>query len=96
MSPGTAPYVYVWHNDVTDQNGASGQGNPNPPGGFGNHFIVQYGGKYYDPSYGNGPYNTQAGWENASLDGFFKEHAVLGAIAKKNDPNVVETTFTVV
>lgn len=75
-----------------------GQGNPNPPGGFFNHFIVKYDGKYYDPSYGGGPFDTQNDWENASLDGFFIDTGlVVGGkrvqYAKKNDPTVVETVF---
>ena len=95
-SPGTAPYVYVVGTDAVDLMGAAGQGNANPPGRFYNHFIVKYNNQYYDPSYGNGPYASQAAWENASLDGFFKDLAGGGTVAKKNDPNVVETSFTVV
>ena len=58
------------YSEIYDKQGASGQSNPNPPGYFGNHFIVGYGGKYYDPSYGNGPFSSQNLWENGSIDGF--------------------------
>src|SRR5205085_178439 len=51
---------------------APGQGNPSPPPRFGNHFIVTYGGRYYDPSYGTGPFADQRAWEVASIDGVFR------------------------
>lgn len=96
MSPGTAPYSYVMDVDVVDQPGVPGQGNPDPPGAFYNHFIVQYGSQFYDPSYGNGPFTSQAAWENASLDGFSARGTVGGTPAefvKKNNPAILETLF---
>jgi hypothetical protein len=94
-SPGTSPYVWVVGVDAIDSpNGAPGQGNPNPPGAFYNHFIVKYGNRYYDPSYGGPSYASQWEWEDASLDGFFREIGGL-VYAKKNDlgQNNVETLF---
>jgi len=49
----------------------------------------------YDPSYGNGPFASQAEWEDASLDGFTQQF-VGGVFAKKNDLGAgsIETVFT--
>lgn len=96
VSPGTARYVYVLGIDVTDASGVAGQGNPDPPGGFYNHFIVRYSGQYYDPSYGTGPFSSQSEWENASLDGFTCPGTYQGnpeILVKKNDSAVIETIF---
>jgi len=51
-----------------------GQGNTNPPGHFAFHSIVrmEMGGnvtRYYDPSYGTGPFPSLRDWQNASLAG---------------------------
>jgi hypothetical protein len=94
-SPGTAPYVYKIGTDANDMIGVAGQGNANPPPAFLNHFIVEYGGQYYDPSYGTGPFADQSAWENASLDGFVDNSGALNNIhlAKKNDPAMIETLF---
>ncbi|HVK14127.1 MAG TPA: hypothetical protein VM597_35625 [Gemmataceae bacterium] len=34
--------------------------------------LVKINDKFYDPSYGTGPYNTLLAWEDASLAGFGK------------------------
>ena len=62
-------YPYVKGFDACDQTGVSGQGNPNPPGAFENHYVVKYAGRIYDPSYGSGPYANNLEHENASIDG---------------------------
>jgi hypothetical protein len=61
--------------EFDDAPGAAGQSNPNPPGwfGIGDHAVVVYNGKIYDPSYGNGPFDTFRQWEAASLDGYGKK-----------------------
>jgi hypothetical protein len=76
----------------------AGQGNANPPGGFFNHFIVQYSNQWYDPSYGNPSqgslFLTQAEWENASIEGYRKQcDALPGDVRKQNDPTAVEMIF---
>lgn len=58
--------------EFVDGAGVAGQGNADPPGWFWDHAINRYGGKYYDASYGIGPYNTLNDYENAALDGFPK------------------------
>ena len=69
----TAPGVPT---ECTRGTAAPGQGNDNPPGGFYNHFIVKYNGRYYDPSYGERPFSgatdddAHAAWEDASISGF--------------------------
>jgi len=44
----------------------------NPPGyfGVGDHAVVVYSGKIYDPSYGTGTFDDIRAWAVASLDGF--------------------------
>lgn len=103
VGAGTAPAVcapFTHTNvEVTDELGAEGQGNSNPPGAFFNHFIVLYAGKYYDPSYGTGPYGSQLAWESASLDGYRRAINPGGGapsiIANKPEDNTaIETIFT--
>jgi hypothetical protein len=50
---------------------AVGQNNTDPPPVFENHFIVKSNttNKFYDPSYGAGPFDDQTKWEEASIDG---------------------------
>lgn len=59
-------------NEVDDAPGSPGQENPNPPGYFavGDHAVVLYNGKIYDPSYGTGPFNDIMEWARASIDGY--------------------------
>ena len=65
-----------------------------------NHFIVKYGGQYYDPSYGGLIYSSKEEWENASLDGFSKvfRFSIGGASGEgrmyKKNTSGVETVFT--
>jgi hypothetical protein len=47
---------------------AQGEDNDNPQSWFGNHIIVEYGSKYYDPSYGK-IFISKDDWEVSSLDG---------------------------
>jgi len=91
--PNAAPYTHLFH-EVYDGVGVAGQGNPNPPPAFYNHFIVKYDNKYYDPSYGGGPFRTREQWEDRSLDGF---SIVVGPypgtkVAKRNTRGL-ETLF---
>ena len=50
--------------------GASGQGNGNPKDWFSDHALVKHGTKFFDPSYGGGPYTSVAEWEANSLAGY--------------------------
>lgn len=80
--------------DLVDQVGVAGQGVPNPPGFFNFHFIVFALGRYYDPSYGSGPfsgtshYQAWNTWENPSLSGFYQScpgAGEMGVVGRKND-----------
>ena len=93
-----APFTYVFGPKFTDQQGMPGQGNFNPVSTFLEHFIVEYGGKYYDPSYGGSPRMSQEEWENVSISYFSKGCLTsTGAliVMKENTPGV-ETVFTAV
>ena len=71
--------------------GIAGQRNANPPPAFFNHFIVSYGGKYYDPSYGGGPIDDQEKWEDGAIDGLF--HTASGGAGKRGafaGPTILE------
>jgi hypothetical protein len=84
--PALAPFTHQL-GEFSDAAGVPGQNNPDPPGAFKNHFVVAYDSKYYDPSYGNGPFTSQANWENASIDGYFKVFSYGGTdlpAAKQN------------
>ncbi len=83
--------------DVEDLHGLRGQDEGDPASLFARHFMVKLDGRYYDPSYGRGPFEgprplANQAWEETSLAGFvaWLENA-LGA--RKNDPNLCETTF---
>ena len=71
-----------------DQLGMAGQHNDDPPGAFWNHFIVRYDGRFYDPSYGAGPFASENEHENAAIDGIRS-----GPLAKKNDPVLQELLY---
>jgi hypothetical protein len=54
---------------VKDLKGIAGQGVANPLSFFGNHQIVDYGGKLYDPSYGTTA-NSELEYQEKSIAGF--------------------------
>ncbi|MFH2055133.1 MAG: carboxypeptidase-like regulatory domain-containing protein [bacterium] len=69
-----APYTHVAGTPVAAEcqmlsNGIPGQGKDNPQKYFWDHAIIQYGGAYYDPSYGAGPIATQHDYEAVAMDG---------------------------
>ena len=72
--------------DAINQIGVPGQGNPDPPGAFENHYIVSYGGLWYDPSYGTGPFLTTIAHEEASIDGIGANSAVK---KRSNGPELI-------
>ena len=56
-----------------DVAGVSGQGtSPNPPAGFGNHYIIKCADELYDPSYGLGPFEEYQQYEHAAFDGIIQ------------------------
>ncbi len=81
-----APEGYVYQDDVNvwPLEGAPGQDSPSPPPDFPNHYILRIDGKYYDPSYGNGPFDDHESWEAASL-------AADGTIVRDDDDNLLGT-----
>jgi len=65
-----APYPYVGNTDCKKkENVVAGQGKNNPQFDFGDHVVVEHGGKIYDPSYGVGPKSSQLEYEQAAIDG---------------------------
>jgi hypothetical protein len=71
-----------------------GQSNASPPPAFFNHFIVRFGSKFYDPSYGAGPFTAQVSWELAAIDGLFrKTPAPEMAGFDKSLPAIANTTI---
>ena len=81
-----SPYPYRPFFDAINQIGVPGQGNPDPPGAFENHYIVSYGGLWYDPSYGTGPFLTTIAHEEASIDGIGANSAVK---KRSNGPELI-------
>jgi len=66
---GTSPTAPNPANDeAADAAGKAGQGNsPNPPSNFNRHWITKLNGKFYDPSYGLGPYTDRKAYEEAAF-----------------------------
>ncbi|NJL26869.1 MAG: hypothetical protein HC897_02795 [Thermoanaerobaculia bacterium] len=103
---GSAPVVCTpfshLRSETSDLLGIAGEGTLNPPAEFPSHFIVLFNDKYYDPSYGAGPFGGSTGlearlaWENASIDGFLAPCSIGIRVAKPNDLAVPEMIFTVV
>ncbi len=79
--------------EVTDLPGLRAQGNvSNPKGAFFNHYLIRYGGQFYDPSYGAGPRSSPRSWENKSVAGFANSWSGT-KVAKKNNTAVQEMQF---
>lgn len=70
----------------TDDQGIPAQSNANPQAFFGDHFLVEYGGQLYDPSYGSNVFASHQAWEDAALD-------ALGAYIQANPPLPNGSTF---
>lgn len=83
------PWTHRMGIDVVNQPGIPGQRNPEPPPAFFNHFIVTHGGLLYDPSYGGGPFASQAIWETGGLDGLFAG-ALCGFQKSANPQTIVQ------
>jgi hypothetical protein len=64
-----APYPYLGNTECVKQNGIPGQGKTNPQFDFGDHVVVTYGGKIYDPSYGVGPKSSALEYERDGIAG---------------------------
>ena len=100
QAPQFSPYNWVKANngDLIEGTGIEAQGNADPRSVFIDHYIVKCGGKFFDPSYGGGPFNGQDEWENSSLAGLARTVNVAGNVfllGKPNDTTQRETKFTV-
>ena len=65
----TAPFTHKGQTECVKEDGIAGQGKSNPQFIFGDHALVEYGGRIYDPSYGAGPYTDLKAWETAGIAG---------------------------
>ncbi len=93
-------YGYWPAPDVVDAEGTPGQDNTNPASWFARHFIVKINMKYYDPSYGVGPFTgttdqATMAWEMGAIAGYWgmaqSSTARLGA--RKDSPQLRECYF---
>lgn len=80
-------WAYDWPSQITLGQGVPGQGNSNPRKAFYDHALVEYGGEYYDPSYGGSPFSSLHDFEEASLIGYINTQ--LSRI-KKNSSSETE------
>lgn len=55
---------------MDDSFGLSAQGNFDPPSKFNSLFFVEFGGNYFDPSYGTAVKNSVVEWEDATIAGY--------------------------
>jgi hypothetical protein len=87
-------YPYVTGYDTIDQNGVKGQGNNDPPGAFGNHFVCIINSSIYDPSYGIGP-KTLTEHENEAIDGILGsiDGVYSGYRCKKDNDTITELKY---
>lgn len=71
----------IWNDENNSilADGLPSQGFSNPYSYFSDHSIVRYNGKYYDPSYGTGPFDSFAAWQLASIEGFGATVCILNA-----------------
>ena len=62
------------HPALIDETGVPGQNISNPASTFADHALVRIsfpeGEKYYDPSYGTGPFSSIEEWENYAVAGY--------------------------
>jgi hypothetical protein len=84
--------------ECLDQDGLPGQDESNPASYFSRHFIVKINGRYYDPSYGAGPFTgtthqATLQWEDAGLAGYHGSYGSYRA-ARKDTKGVRETYFS--
>jgi len=96
-----APFTHVGNVECVKQNGAAGQGKTNPQFIFGDHALVEYGGRVYDPSYGTGSYPDLAAWEAPAIAGLglgppyvgFTQGATPQAITSQCSEGFIEHTM---
>jgi len=86
---GKPPYPFIKDLSAINLPGIPGQDNPDPPGFFGNHYVVKLLGRIYDPSYGGIPYATEKEHEDASIDGILS-----GNFARRSDTTRRELLYT--
>ena len=94
-------YYTSWSDPrAIDADGIPGQDNPNPASWFARHFIVKINLKYYDASYGAGPFTgtteqATLTWETGAIDGYHgTAEASSGRLGVRKDiANVRETYF---
>jgi hypothetical protein len=97
---GLEGFRYLVDTEAFAEDGLPGQNQLNPKDAFDVHFVVKYNSKYYDPSYGTGPFDTPKDWENASLAGFILDVIDIAIVPPRNeqwvrklDPIVMNTVF---
>jgi hypothetical protein len=73
------PYLL---SQVTDENGATGQGVENPDSDFNNHQLVEIGNRLYDPSYASAPVGAGNANETAFNLGLYQEKNISGFCQK--------------
>ena len=64
-----AGYAFVSGLSAWPEPGAEAQQNPWPPTEYPNHVLVRIGDRFFDPSFGRGPFASPLDWERALLAG---------------------------
>jgi hypothetical protein len=62
-----------------DEEGKGGQGFEDPISIFGDHELFKFNNKFYDPSYGKGPFLTKNEWVDVNLAGYGTVLTYIGA-----------------
>lgn len=69
--------------------GVAGQGNLDPPSAFPDHGLVLYNKKFYDPSYGTGPFDNLLDWERKSIAGYKLQSSECYRIDDFDEPEMM-------
>jgi hypothetical protein len=92
-------YYTAWSDPtVVDAPGLPGQDNPNPASWFARHFIVKINNKYYDPSYGAGPFTGTTHqatmvWETGAIAGYQGKATSSRAGVRQDSAQIRECYF---
>jgi len=98
----TQPWVMNWpNNEAIDVAGVPAQGSPDQASVFGLHWVVRFNNQFWDPSYGVGPFNNLAQWEDGQagmgtrVAGFMRflilqPGVEVRPVVRKNNVNIQE------
>jgi hypothetical protein len=85
-------HPYIIDVDAIEENRIQAQNNDDSRRSFDGHWVVKYGGRIYDRSYGGGPYGTRVAHEAADADGI--RSGSLAVPTAPKDPNNLDFDYS--